>query len=99
MEDTILDYLQRHAQGKQNGVKARTLKVLFKVTEREVRDVVNTLRAEGYPICSGNQGYYFAATEDELKVTIQQLRSRVNQINNAIHGLSSGEWDFNCSTL
>ena len=46
------------------------------------------LRGDGIPICSFDGGYYYAATEEELRRTIRQLRSRIKKIAFAERGLS-----------
>ena len=48
----------------------------------------NALRGDGIPICSFDGGYYYAATEEELRRTIRQLRSRIKKIAFAERGLS-----------
>lgn len=48
----------------------------------------STPAGDGIPICSFDGGYYYAATEEELRRTIRQLRSRIKKIAFAERGLS-----------
>ena len=40
---------------------------------QELRDAVNALRREGVPIASNGSGYFYAATEQEVRATIAHL--------------------------
>lgn len=52
-----------------------------------VRKVVNQLRNDGNPICSGDNGYYYAADRKELLASIGQMTSRIREIAKAKRGL------------
>ena len=58
IDSIFLFYMQQAARGKENAVTQKELSALFSIKGPEVREVVNRLRSEGYPICSGNRGYF-----------------------------------------
>ena len=73
--------LKRKHRGKANAVKSPELEARFGISGPILREVVNELRCRGYPVCSDNSGYYYAATAAELAATIRQLNSRIAKIN------------------
>ena len=52
------------------------------------RDTVNALRRESVPIASNGSGYFYAATEQEVRATIAHLTNRIGGIAAAIRGLT-----------
>lgn len=69
--------------GKGNGIGVRKLAVALEVKERQVRKLISDLRDAGEPICgTPKDGYYYAATPEELQHTCDFLRSR------AMHSLA-----------
>lgn len=88
MQDkTLLSYLKKHHNGADKAASSGVLEAAFAVTGREIRTAVNALRTGGEPICSDETGYYYAATEQELRHSILQLESRIGQIERAKRGL------------
>lgn len=87
LKDLLLDELESYAVGEKNAIKSKKLEVLFNVKGNIIRDLVNELRSEGVPICSGNNGYWIAEGVEDLIKTVNQLESRVKKINSAIDGL------------
>lgn len=53
-----------------------------------LRDLVHTLREKGFPVCSGSTGYWLAETEQELRHTINHLKSRAREIEKVANALS-----------
>lgn len=86
-KDALLHYLKQRHTGRQNAVSSPLLEALFAVSGRKLRQAINTLRCENHPICSDENGYYYAATEAELTDTIRQLSSRISKIAGAKNGL------------
>lgn len=84
---TVLSYLTRHASGPHNAKLASTIQVAIGIRPAVLRDIVNTLRCEGYPIGSGQRGYFYARSYSELQPTIDHLNSRRSHIEDAIEGL------------
>lgn len=80
-------YLKRHHTGEGKAVQSRCLENRFHVSGRNVRNIVNTLRCDGNPICSDENGYYYAANKKEVMRSISQLDSRISKIAEAKNGL------------
>ena len=87
-DDCIAEHLKHNHFGEENIVVSKQLESFFNLPGSELRRSVNRLRGNGVPICSSDHGYFYAATESELKRTIYQLRSRIKNISRAEKGLS-----------
>lgn len=83
----ILDYLREYHVGKYNAVHCRELENIFKLDDRAVRRKISALRQEGYPICSGDMGYYYAESQKEINSTIHRLNDMLTGVANARTGL------------
>lgn len=69
-------YLQLHI-GKDRGITAAAIACALGCNERVVRLLVTELREDGLAICGHPaQGYYVAATAEELEETLAFLRTR-----------------------
>jgi biotin operon repressor len=78
----LLTLLSRHI-GKGNGIGVKALAAQLDTTERHVRTLTSELREDGHAVCGTPQdGYYIAATPEELQNTCEFLRSR------AMHSLT-----------
>lgn len=87
-EYTVRNYLINGGHfGKTNAVKGKQICNYCGITEAELRQAVNSMRVDGFPICSGGTGYYLALNQAELNKTIEQLNNRIAGIQNAIDGL------------
>ncbi len=87
LDKKIAEYLKGFHGGESQSITSRELENAFGVSGRELRGIINRLRAEGVPICSFEYGYYYAAVENELNRTIRQLTSRIKKIAEARRGL------------
>jgi hypothetical protein len=83
----ILNYLKQNHKGANKAVQSRGLEFRFQMSGRKIRDIVNTLRCDGHPICSDDGGYYYAVSEEEVMGSIRQLSSRIEKIADAKNGL------------
>ena len=83
----ICDYLREYHTGRQNAVYSRELERRFNLDGRNVRRKISKLRQEGVPICSGDTGYYYAASQDEVNETVKRLNQLVTKVSNARTGL------------
>ncbi|MBA4381807.1 MAG: hypothetical protein C0406_04505 [Sideroxydans sp.] len=78
----LLNLLSHHI-GKGNGIGVKELSVQLGAHARHVRMLVTELREDGHAICgTPRDGYYIAATPQELKATCEFLHNR------ALHSLS-----------
>lgn len=80
-QTTVLSILSCHI-GKGNGISVKQLAPLAAINARTIRSVISELREEGHAICGKpRDGYYIAATAEELEETCRFIRSR------SMHGL------------
>lgn len=78
----LLSILARHV-GQANGIAVAALAAQLDISDRQVRQLVSELRLSGHAVCGHpRDGYYIAATADELEETCKFLRNR------AIHSLT-----------
>lgn len=84
----IAAYLKTYHNGAERVVSSRELEAAFQIRGPDLRRLINSLRGDGVPICSSVSGYYYAGTEEELRRTIRQLRSRIKKIAHAERGLT-----------
>ena len=83
----FLSHLKRNHTGTGRAVQSKGLELRFQMSGRKIRDIVNSLRCEGHPICSDDCGYYYGANENEVLGSIRQLNSRIEKIAEAKNGL------------
>lgn len=86
-EKKLLNCLKLRHRGQRNAVKSPVLEARFHISGKKVRDTVNTLRRSGYPVCSDENGYYYAETTLEIAATVNQLSGRIAGIEAARNGL------------
>ena len=83
----ILECLKKNHTGKRNAVHSAELERLFSIDDRAVRRKISALRKEGYPICSGDMGYYYAENQKEINSTVGRLNDLMSGVSNARTGL------------
>lgn len=72
----LIAILARHV-GRGNGIQVRTLAAELDISERQARELVTELRLSGHHICgTPRDGYFIAATADELDETLAFLTHR-----------------------
>ena len=87
-EERLAELLERYHSGESNAATSRELECVFSIKGIEVRQMVNRLRRKGIPIASSGSGYFYAATEQEVRATIAHLTRRISGIAAAIAGLN-----------
>lgn len=85
--NSIEHFLMTNCRGKENAVTSPDLEAMFGMKGSEIRKTINRLRSDGKPICSGQTGYYYAASTEEIQKTIRNLDGRIAKINRAKIGL------------
>ena len=60
-------FLKYFHAGKHNPIHSCVLERCLHVDGRCIRRWISELRREGHPICSGQTGYYYARTPEEIK--------------------------------
>jgi len=98
-KETIAEHLKRYHLGEQNAVTSRELEIAFDIRGKELRDVINTLRRSGVPIASSGSGYFYAATEQEVRATIAHMTHRISGIAAAIRGLTQALEQFDTDQI
>lgn len=87
MGKKFLEYLKENHQGRERAVSSNYLQKRLSISSRTIRKIVNRLRNEGVPICSDENGYYYAGDKDEVLNSIYQMTSRIREIFRAKNGL------------
>lgn len=86
-QSAICDYLKKYHTGKDNAVLSRELERLFSLEGRSLRRRISRLRQDGYPICSDENGYYYAENQLEINSTVCRLNELITKISNSRTGL------------
>ncbi len=86
-QSAICSYLKKNHTGKDKAVFSRELERLFSLDGRTLRRHINRLRQNGFPICSDETGYYYAASQQEINETVCRLNALVMRISNSRTGL------------
>ena len=92
--ETIVEHLKRFHYGEKNAVTSREMEQTFGVSGKELRTVINTLRRSGIPVASSGNGYFYAATAQEIRTTIAHMTHRISGICAAIRGLTEALEQF-----
>ena len=85
--EEICEYLEKFHKGKEKAVFSRELQHIFRLDGRNIRRNVARLRRDGYPICSDENGYYYAGSQTEINQTVGRLNGLVTAVSNARTGL------------
>lgn len=80
-------YLKEYHTGKENAIHSKELQRIFATDGRDIRRKVSSLRQDGVPICSDEDGYYYADNQQEINKTVCRLNSMVTGVSNARTGL------------
>lgn len=83
----ICEYLRKNHTGREQAVYSRELQRLFCIDGRNLRRKISSLRQDGFPICSDENGYYYADSQKEINDTVARLNELVTKVSNARTGL------------
>ena len=83
----ICDFLKDFHRGREKAICSKELQRIFSLDGRNIRRKISRLRQEGYPICSDETGYFYAARPAEVRATIAQLSGRITKIDAAKNGM------------
>ena len=86
-EDRLLEYIRLNHTGKEKGVSSKDLERLFSCNGRTIRKKINKIRQDGKPVCSDQNGYYYAETQEDINKMIRWLNDLVTGESNARTGL------------
>ena len=80
-------YLKGNCLGRNHAMKAAELEQALQISENELRRQVNRLRRKNIPICSGSEGYFYAAHAREVVDTILNLEEMLKGLQDSMSGL------------
>jgi hypothetical protein len=83
----MLEYLKEHHTTESTAVKNRDLRLLFNLSDRQVRIVVNQLRQMGEPVCSSTYGYWYSTDPADITKTLHRLEAQMENMDISIAGL------------
>ena len=87
VDKALCEHLKKYHSGQESAVSSRELEPAFHIKGTELRRAVNRLRCGGFPICSDETGYFYAARQSEVRATVAQLTGRISRIAAAKNGL------------
>lgn len=68
--EQLKEHLRNNCLGRSHAMKASELEAALHISENELRRQVNRLRRKDVPVCSGPEGYFYAAHAGEVVDTI-----------------------------
>lgn len=80
--EAVTEYIKRNSNGRKQPVRGSTIASAFGVSGVRVRNMVNSARCKGDPICSNGNGYYIARDKSEIENTIASMKGRISVMNN-----------------
>lgn len=87
MKNYLLKKLKRYHRGYLRAIGGKELEVAFSVSGSQIRKMINALRSDGEPICSDENGYYYASNAQEVHLSINRFNSRIGKMDMAKQGL------------
>ena len=85
--EQLKEYLKGNCLGRGQAMKAAELEQALQIGENELRRQVNRLRRKNIPICSGSEGYFYAAHAGKVVDTILNLEDMLKGLQDAMSGL------------
>ena len=83
----LLEYLKDHHKSEADSIRNREIRILFGLTDKQVRNIVSQLRQEGEPVCSSSYGYWYSTDPEDILKTLHRLEAQVVNMNISIKGL------------
>lgn len=83
----IAEYLSEYHTEEKQAVKGRELSELFNLTDKQVRNIVSSMRQNGEPICSSTYGYWYSRNPEDIEKTLRRLEGQVANMGAVITGL------------
>ena len=85
--EQLKEYLKGNCLGRGQAMKAAELEQALQIGENELRRQVNRLRRNNIPICSGSEGYFYAAHAGKVVDTILNLEDMLKGLQDSMSGL------------
>ena len=83
----IVEYLAGYHSTEDTAIKARELRALFNLQDKQLRNVISVLRQNGEPICSSSNGYWYSQEPEDISKTIRRMEAQVLNMRHSIAGL------------
>lgn len=83
----IAEYLADFHTTEDTAIKARDLRVLYNLQDKQLRNVISVLRQNGEPICSSSNGYWYSKEPEDISKTIRRMEAQVLNMRHSITGL------------
>ena len=80
-------HLKNNCLGRSHAMKASELETVLHISENDLRRQVNRLRRKNIPVCSGSEGYFYAAHAGEVVDTILNLEEMMRGLQDSMSGL------------
>ena len=85
--ESLEGFLRTEHCGERMAITAPELQERYRIRSVQLREIVNTMRLNGIPICSGVCGYYYAASAKDVAKTQASMKSRAASIIDAANGM------------
>lgn len=72
-----------------NPITRRELHDLSHIADRQIRNIIGDLRAQGFRIVSTSKGYYMAQTEDEYKAFRNVYLAKARSIHERVRAMDA----------
>lgn len=76
-------FLREYHRGKESAIHSKELQRIFATDGRDIRRKISSLRQDGVPICSDEDGYYYADNQQEINKTVRRLNGMVTGVSSA----------------
>ena len=83
----IAEYLADYHKTEETAIKARELRALYNLQDKQLRNVISVLRQDGEPICSSSNGYWYSTEPEDINKTIRRMEAQVLNMRHSIAGL------------
>lgn len=85
--DEVTRFLKDNHTGRDKAIIGENLEDFFGLSHRTFQRYIREIRKNGVPICSGNTGYYYAESQDEINDTVAWMNRMVTGVSNSRTGL------------
>ena len=90
MRETQLTACLKEAfKGRRRAIKSAELERSLHISGTDLRKVINQLRRKSIPICSSQDGYFYAKTAGDIVRTIRKLERMIQGLQAAVDGLTA----------
>lgn len=76
-------------KGQRRAIKSVELERSLHMSGTDLRKLINQLRRKSIPICSSQDGYFYAKTAGDIVRTIRKLEMMIQGLQAAVNGLTA----------